>query len=79
MGDNRSRAFSPRRRESRPKKIYTEEEKLAREKERIRKLQITLNEQDGRHYQSSPNGSANLLDALRREHPERDPDKQKKE
>jgi len=65
---NRSRAY-PKRRE------LTPEEKLAKEKERIRKLQITIAEQDGKHYRTSPDGSQALLDALIREHPEKDPAK----
>ena len=54
-------------------KVLTEEEKLAKEKERIRKLQQTLQEQEGKPYRASPDGSQALLDALIREHPERDP------
>ena len=75
MGENRSRAFAPRRREPKPKRILTEEEKIAKEKERIRKLQQTKQEQDGAHYRISPDGSQALLDALIREHPEKDPAK----
>jgi hypothetical protein len=59
---------------SKPREL-TEEEKLAKEKERIRKLQITLQEQEGKPYRLSPDGSKALLDALIREHPERDPAK----
>ena len=59
----------PKRRE------LTLEEKIAREKERVRKLQATLQEQDGKPYRPSPDGSTALLDALIREHPERDPAK----
>jgi hypothetical protein len=57
---------------SKPREL-TEEEKLAKEKERIRKLQQTKQEQEGAHYRASPDGSQALLDALIREHPEKDP------
>jgi hypothetical protein len=57
------------------RKELTLEEKLAREKERIRKLQITKQEQEGKHYRASPDGSRALLNALIREHPEKDPAK----
>jgi hypothetical protein len=62
----------------RPKpRELTQEEKLAKEKERIRKLQITIAEQDGLPYKASSDGSERLLDLLKKEHPERDPDKPK--
>jgi hypothetical protein len=62
----------------RPKpKELTLEEKLAREKERVRKLKLTIAEQDGLPYRASSDGSERLLDLLRKEHPEKDPDKLK--
>ena len=60
---------------SKPKEL-TEEEKLAKEKERIRKLQQTRQESDsGGHYYPGEIGQDPLLDALIKEHPEKDPAK----
>lgn len=62
-------------------KVLTEEEKLAKEKERIRKLQQTRMETDaGLHYRPMEVGLENhdpLLEILRKEHPEKDPAKTK--
>jgi len=60
------------------KEPLTEEEKLAREKERIRKLQQTRVEDSGVHYRPGDLDLRDhdpLLEALIKEHPEKDPAK----
>jgi hypothetical protein len=65
----------PRRERSkpRPNESRTPEE-LEKEKERVRKLKQTRSESDIGHYgNDNIDRSQALLDALIREHPERDP------
>jgi hypothetical protein len=74
--------MTPRLRVRPPRKEFTPEEKLEREKERIRKLQATRLEiegtRDGRTSVDQTPGSMvkgcdRLLEALIKEHPEKDP------
>jgi len=61
-----------------PKEPLTEEEKLAREKERVRKQQQNRMEDSGVHYRPGDQDLRlhdPLLEALIKEHPEKDPAK----
>jgi hypothetical protein len=63
---------------SRPKELFTPEEFLAKEKERVRKMQQTMYESDGGDYKAYAHGYDPLLEALIKEHPEKDPANTKK-
>jgi hypothetical protein len=63
-----------RKRPSKPKELRTPEE-LEKEKERVKKLQQTRNESESGVYHPHNPQDNPLLDALIREHPERDPAK----
>jgi hypothetical protein len=57
---------------SMPKELRTLEE-IVKEKERVRKQQQTRNESDGNDYKIHDFDNDPLLDALIKEHPEKDP------
>jgi hypothetical protein len=59
---------------SRPREFHTLEE-IEKEKERVRKQQQTRNESDSGIYKAYDKDDDPLLDALIREHPEKDPAK----